>query len=88
MKIKKHIVAAALSVGMVGSAGAVAPSPSANAEAGYYLAKYAYDNAAGETAAGVVVSQGAIAAGAMVGAMAGAALGPVGAFAGAVVGAL
>lgn len=45
MKIKKHLVAATLAVGLVGSAGAMGPSDdSVNAQAGYLVVKYAFNN--------------------------------------------
>ena len=45
MKIKKHLVAATLAVGLVGSATAMAPpSDSMKAQIGYVIAQYAFNN--------------------------------------------
>ncbi len=47
MKIKKDLVAATLAVGLVGSAGAMAPptvSSSAHAQAGWAIARYAFND--------------------------------------------
>ena len=96
MKIKKHIVAAALAVGLVGSSGAVAPNHSTGTEVGYYLAKYTYD--ASEKAQGIskgvgmivgtqVVGRTAAWAGARVGGTIGSFFGPVGAVVGFLAGA-
>lgn len=46
MKIKKHLVAATLAVGLTGSATAMAPSAAspAQAQAGWAIAKYAFND--------------------------------------------
>ena len=66
MKIKKHLVAATLAVGLVGSAGAMAPSDeSMKAQVGYMVVAYAFNN----SSPGQAFAQGAgSAAGSLLGA--------------------
>lgn len=73
MKIKKHLVAATLAVGLVGSAGAVAPvGDSMEPQAGYLVVAYAANN----NSAGQAFAQGAAgAAGGLLGATVGKKLG-------------
>ena len=102
MKIKKHLVAATLAVGLVGSAGAIAPTEgSANAYVGYYIAQAALNNspvgqaaaqgggaAAGGLLGGLIGAKIGTAVGAKYGAAIGAAFGPIGVVVGAVAGAV
>ena len=103
MKMKKHLVAAALAVGLTGSAAAMSTTlggPS-NAQAGYLLVKYAFDNSpvgqalaqgAGAGAGGLIGlaigKRVGVVAGAKLGAAIGTACGPIGTVVGAGLGAL
>ena len=96
MKIKKHLVAATLAVGLAGSAGAMAPAgDSMSAQVGYVVVSH-YANS-GDSAAGTAVGSafGAVVGkrvgmlvGARVGATVGSLFGPAGIVAGAAIGAL
>lgn len=102
MKIKKHLVAATLAVGLVGSAGAMGQADEpANAQIGYYIAKTAFNNspvaqaasqgggaAAGGLLGGLIGTKVGVVLGAKYGAAIGAACGPVGVVVGAVAGAV
>ena len=101
MKIKKHLVAATLAVGLAGSAAAMAPvdtSPSAQAEAGWVIARYAFNDhgaahaffqGAGATAGGTLTAIAGAKVGAKFGAKIGLVVGGVGGLAiGAGIGAL
>ena len=102
MKVKKQLVAATLAVGLAGSAGAVGPvDDSMNAQAGFAIAYYAFNNnpATQAFAQGAAGAAGGIAGaaagrragawlGARVGASVGAMFGPGGAILGAGIGAL
>ena len=102
MKIKKHLVAATLAVGLAGSATAMAPvGDSMNAQIGFTVAYYAANNnqaaqafgqgalgTAGGLAGAYLGKKAGVWLGAKVGASIGAAFGPGGAILGAGVGAL
>lgn len=102
MKIKKHLVAATLAVGLVGSATAMGPADgAANAQIGYYIAKTAFNNspvgqaasqaggaAVGGLLGGVIGTKVGVAVGAKYGAAIGSIFGPVGVVLGAVAGAV
>lgn len=85
MKIKKHLVAATLAVGLAGSAtamGSAGASPSAQAEAGWAIARYAFNNHGAAHAffqgSGATLGAGAAGiAGAKIGAKVGAKIGAV-----------
>ena len=102
MKIKKHLVAATLAVGLAGSATAMAPADGPrNAQIGYYVAKAALNNspvgqaasqaggaAVGGLLGGLIGTKIGVAVGAKYGAAVGSVCGPIGVVAGAVVGAV
>ena len=69
MKIKKHLVAAMLAVGLAGAAGAMVPADrEIHPQVGYYLAKYAFKNSPVAQAAS---QGGGAAAGGLLGALIG-----------------
>ncbi|MCY3812968.1 MAG: hypothetical protein OXH15_14320 [Gammaproteobacteria bacterium] len=102
MKIKKHLVAATLAVGLVGSATAIGTTDGpANALIGYDVAKAAFNNhpaaqagsqgggaAVGGLLGGLIGTKIGVAVGAKYGAAIGAACGPIGVVVGAVAGAV
>ena len=102
MKIKKHLVAAMLAVGLAGAAGAMVPAdPGIQPQVGYYIAKYTFSDhpvaqaasqgggaATGGLLGGLIGAKIGVLVAAKYGAAVGSAFGPAGVVVGAVAGAV